>query len=654
MKKVKPKPEAGIPHWLVWFYALVSIVIIPSFYYEPAVDVTLVPKFMLLSGLLVFALLFLLITGRFVQTLSACFRWWPVRIWALFVLVSVLSLVVAINYVEGIFDILRLLVSGIYLMVTIVFLVRARSIFPFVMSATLLALGFSLIGFSQYFTHAFRSAELHAFYNVIGMMSHKNVFSVVLFLTMPLIVYGLLTISNAFRGIALFTLFLSLTLLFVLQTRSVWLALLVFAGVASVLLYLYRKSMVKAFALPLRRLAIMMSVTLLVAFLSAFLLTRYSIGSARPVALSDEVEKVESLEKRVASIFDTTSPNRIKRLDIWMRTLEIFMDHPVMGVGAGNWKVVVPDYYRPDPDESYYHNWRRPHNDYLWVLAEKGVPGFVLFLLFFLSVGALLYRTLKSKVSGTKKGLSVLAFAGICGYCTDAFFAFPYDRVDTLMLMMLMVALIIYAAWPLADSATDAEKKNTQPERKGKALVFVLMAMLAIGLILGQRMIKSEVHTKQAKALLDHQQWERAISESERAYRAFPQLDPVNNPLLWYKGNALMNMGRLEEARYTLEKALVDNPYSVATMSDLAMVLYLQNEFAEAERVLDKSLKIYPMNRYALQILGLTYYATERYQEAAEVYYRCITDQPNPTLDSLIRQVAVKLYGEEVLEQPSE
>ncbi|MEZ5147879.1 MAG: O-antigen ligase family protein [Bacteroidales bacterium] len=56
-----------------------------------------------------------------------------------------------------------------------------------------------------------------------------------------------------------------------------------------------------------------------------------------------------------------------------------YQDHPVTGVGAGNWKIAVYPYYgRFQP--SVYRHWRNTHNDFLQISAEKGLGGFVLFV----------------------------------------------------------------------------------------------------------------------------------------------------------------------------------------------------------------------------------------------------------------------------------
>jgi O-antigen ligase len=62
------------------------------------------------------------------------------------------------------------------------------------------------------------------------------------------------------------------------------------------------------------------------------------------------------------------SSNRMREETVW-RAIEMFHDHPVWGVGLGNFREVSRQYYF-DP---YY---RPPHNSYLWAAAEGG--GFVL------------------------------------------------------------------------------------------------------------------------------------------------------------------------------------------------------------------------------------------------------------------------------------
>jgi hypothetical protein len=72
------------------------------------------------------------------------------------------------------------------------------------------------------------------------------------------------------------------------------------------------------------------------------------------------------------------------RLIQYGNTLEMAMDHPILGVGPGNWPVHYPKYMSPgdpsfDADDVIPTNpW--PSSDWMAMLAERGLPGSLLLL----------------------------------------------------------------------------------------------------------------------------------------------------------------------------------------------------------------------------------------------------------------------------------
>ena len=76
------------------------------------------------------------------------------------------------------------------------------------------------------------------------------------------------------------------------------------------------------------------------------------------------------------------------RLALWRRTLEMVADRPIMGTGAGNWRLAYPAYSRGDMMDARTVP-HRPHNDLLWIWAEMGTVGLGLYLY-------LLFRDLSS------------------------------------------------------------------------------------------------------------------------------------------------------------------------------------------------------------------------------------------------------------------
>lgn len=72
------------------------------------------------------------------------------------------------------------------------------------------------------------------------------------------------------------------------------------------------------------------------------------------------------------------------RIDAWKASLKMAHDHPLTGVGIGNFIVAYGLVYRP-PDSFHQYAWFAAHSIYFEILGELGLPGiaFLLLVLFF-------------------------------------------------------------------------------------------------------------------------------------------------------------------------------------------------------------------------------------------------------------------------------
>jgi O-antigen ligase len=83
------------------------------------------------------------------------------------------------------------------------------------------------------------------------------------------------------------------------------------------------------------------------------------------------------------------------RLALDFAAVNMFLHHPLFGVGYGNWRSIIPDYF-PGFDTSFINEqFPATHNIYLQALSENGLIGF---LLFFTPLGYLVAKGLRFPV----------------------------------------------------------------------------------------------------------------------------------------------------------------------------------------------------------------------------------------------------------------
>lgn len=640
-----------IPDLLLWVFALSAIVIIPVAYNTNAIDVTLMPRFVVITVLLLLFFIFFLVQPRYNLPNTGLLRRWAVLFWIMFITASIVSLTASFNPTEGLFDILKISVGLLFIILTSSILINTGNLKPFIVAAALIATIYLGVGFYQYFTYAFRHSDINSLYKVVGIWSHKNVLSSGLFLMVPLILYGIFTVKRPLQIIFAILLFMILTMLFILQTRSVWVALGINMVISSILIFIFRKGiLIQSFKPKFYRSLILISCSLILGFAFAGFITNYSIKHPLHHGMKSNGLKsaeLNEIDKRAASIFSEDDANRNQRIAIWKMTAKMIREHPVIGVGAGNWKIVIPDYYETGYNRTWYNNWRNPHNDFIWTMAEKGILGFIAFTGFFLFLLLYTLKLLIKDIDPKLKIFSILAISGIAGYSADSLFSFPLERIELQTLMMFYASAILWlysVNFPLKESI-----KN----QRAKLFTVISILFLIVALICGRIWVKEEVYTKMAFTALGQHDWQSMTELIDEASTSIDQLDPRNASILWFRGKANLELNKTEEAKDDFDKALAQNPNSIMVLTDLGVLYGRQGNYQQAIDMFNKALKIYPNYTDALSNLGMTYYLIGRYQDALNCLYNCKRDKPNPQLDQQIELVNAKLQEVRMLEKDS-
>jgi O-antigen ligase len=122
----------------------------------------------------------------------------------------------------------------------------------------------------------------------------------------------------------------------------------------------------------------------------------------------------------VINFFDPTKVYGIDRLVMWQDAINIWLHHPYLGIGAGNYQF-FDIVYGVDVGGI-------AHNQYLEVLAEMGVQGLACLVLGIIIIGLVVLKRFRTAVSNMGKAIS-LACLGyfvallFAGFFTDSFVA---------------------------------------------------------------------------------------------------------------------------------------------------------------------------------------------------------------------------------------
>jgi O-antigen ligase/tetratricopeptide (TPR) repeat protein len=151
------------------------------------------------------------------------------------------------------------------------------------------------------------------------------------------------------------------------------------------------------------------------------------------------------------------------RANVWNDTLKMIRDFPLFGVGLGSWQDLFQRYRTAPWSQEFY---REAHNDYLELLTETGIVGFVLLAWFFLLAGKTLLSYVRwnrpSEDTGSKALVGAL-LAALGAMAFHEFFDFSLQIPANAFLFTLLIAL----ALRIASEGRTSEVRDQKSETRG-------------------------------------------------------------------------------------------------------------------------------------------------------------------------------------------
>lgn len=614
-KKIKNVPTYS-NSVLFYFFSAYLIFFIPVFHLSKALDEALMPRILALSIFSVVMALILFVSGYYRRFDFSVLR--RKVFWALagFLLITLISVAFAYNIRESTFDIVRtFLMVSITAYAAVVFLNHPNwqeKLPKLIIFAALFAL---MVGSWQYYHKVIIAIKpllddgRPVIYEVYGMMYHKNEYSSALLWMLPFLAYGIYRFRGAWQIVSIVTVLLVLIMIVLVKTRAVWVGIALAMFVIAVILIFFARKI--GFPIVLRNL---MAAAMIVGILGV--VTIFSM---------EKPKDRYSLLGRIRSITETTSPDNIHRLNAWKTTLKMIREKPITGWGAGNWNLEVAYYFDGKFTEVPQLNWARPHNDYLWVAAEKGIFGLLIYLMFFGLTIYYLIRVLARSPKMDNRMLALFLLGGIISYMGVSFFNFPYERPNHQVYLALMIAgaTVLY------------HRLEHQPAFRPRQLVILtpLLVFSIFGIVFGNKTVAQEAELKHSLSAYYQGNWQSMLHYAQRAYNPLKSLDQMSNPPEYYEGMALAKLNRHKEAIVAYEKAYAQFPNSVWITNWMGQSYYMVGRYEDALKCLQKVLHIIPDLREARISLSATYYQMGDYQNS----YNALKTIPGWEEDSAIQ-----------------
>ncbi len=273
------------------------------------------------------------------------------------------------------------------------------------------------------------------------------------------------------------------------------------------------------------------------------------------------------------------------RMHYWKASKEMFLDNPISGVGAGQWKVAYPGTGLKGTNESVMNGTTsvlRPHNDLIWLLSETGVGA-----LFFIALIGLCIVHLFQHKHQLIFGLTTIAFVGY------GLGEFPLERATLLIPFGVALGYL---------SATSKVLLSTT---KLSGLILT-SAFLIYSVFISYSRINGE---KDASLALDGYQsrnTRKMIEYSASAQSPYFEMDIYNNPMPYFEGLGILmqagqkpNSSALKKCAAKFQEALEIHPNHMLSLNQMGQIRRLEGKLTEAQYYYDQVLSMSPRNTSA-------------------------------------------------------
>ncbi len=263
-------------------------------------------------------------------------------------------------------------------------------------------------------------------------------------------------------------------------------------------------------------------------------------------------ERAEKAASRDVSTAPLAAPPWEGRSLWWSATSRIVGDHPVWGIGAGQFRDEYPAYQGRTLLPRLATGWaavapaavESPHNDYLQVAAELGIPG-VLLLLGIL--GLLLWDGARAarRSDGPERGWRAGSLGGLGALLTAALLGYPLHTASGLYMVSSLAALAV------SPTPGEAAPRPSPPRWQWVLLAAVTaLGFWQTGALL--RVYAASLHLHRGSEALLRRDIPNAFDALERAHEVSPRDSQVRVAL----GRAYLASGRPDLALEHLQAGL--------------------------------------------------------------------------------------------------
>lgn len=347
----------------------------------------------------------------------------------------------------------------------------------------------------------------------------------------------------------------------------------------------------------------------LIAVLTFSLIIALSLSFSLP----DSNNERKSVSETIYSVFDKDySTNKI-RLHFWKASLKMFAENSIFGIGERNWAGLYPIYNGGSysDDNVDMNSAINPHNDYIEVLTEFGIVGFVIFTGFIFTGLYFLFKKSKNNIVYLPFFLSAL------GLSTTMFFSFTKDNYWAMIVFSLCMAV------GYSNNSQYRFQNSTFYIKYKKHIKTIALAFGIIMLVLGiwfklMSYFNEKVYFE-AMNLKAQRKYGEMLVKLDKVSDYFYPVDINKMPVDYYRGVGYFELKQYDKALEKFRSARSYMKYYPTIMNNEASALYMSGKIYEAEQLFLEITNLFP-NYIEPQINLLALYTNiNKFSEAKKI-----------------------------------
>ena len=320
------------------------------------------------------------------------------------------------------------------------------------------------------------------------------------------------------------------------------------------------------------------------------------------VVPKDYEQERSGLRDTFSSILDEDYYTNKSRINFWKASLKMFTENPFTGIGHGNWQGLYPKYDGHSYTDATIgmNSAVNPHNEYLEVLAEYGIPGFLIFTGFIFTGLYLLFRNSRKEI------LNLPFFLTTTGICIAMLFSFPSENVWAFSLFVISLAV--------GYSDPYIKLKNYFPVLRYLSIIGIVL--FTFGVWFGINKYVNEKTYLEAMQLKTTSHYAEMLDKLNGVSNFYYPIDMNKMPVDFYRGIGYFELGYYEKALECFKNARELMKYYPVIMNNEAGALYMLGNTKKAEEQYLEIKCLFP-DYIEPQINLLALYTNERRKDDA-------------------------------------